>query len=41
MKLLSNILAPVSCVTVVQGTKLLGERFFNSKKEKKEKNSRH
>ena len=29
LKLLSNILAPVSCVTVAEGTKLLGEKFFD------------
>ncbi len=43
MKLLSNILAPVSCVTVAEGTQLLGteiSRFSTQKNRKKKKNSR-
>ena len=40
MKLLSNILAPVSCVTVAEGTQLLGLKFlriFELKKIEKRK----
>jgi hypothetical protein len=40
MKLLSNILAPVSCVTVAEGTQLLRRNFsifFLPKREKRKK----